>query len=234
MAAKKVTPGSITSTADAQVDRINNISNVSKAISSMQKDVDQKISETKKEVKKGDSFDKIHNSMNQTLGGLNQTIAALTSGVAKITTDTARATADVVKQYGQAISQDISFNKKSVVSMALAQTSPLYGYFVAKFVETDVFKRALNKMKVAVSQTIGAIVRPLKGRGGVKGGTGIPHMQTGGKVQAGGMAKLHAGETVVPSGGNVDLSGLGGTLKEMLEVQKRQSVYMRSVFGVFQ
>jgi uncharacterized protein with PIN domain len=228
---KKVTPGSITQTADAQKNRINNISNVSRAISQMQKDVDQKIAETQKEVKESKSISQVHESMNTTLSRLNQTIGALTTGVAKITTDTARATSDVVRQYGKAISQDVSLNKKSVVAMALSQTSPLYGYFVAKFMETDVFKRALNRMKLSISQTIGAIVRPLKGPGGAKGGAQIPHMQTGGKVQQGGMARLHAGETVVPQG--VDLSGVDSTLKEILHVQKRQSLYMRSVFGVW-
>ena len=228
----KVTPGSITKTADVQKDRIGNISNVSRAISQMQKDVDQKIAETQKEVKDNKAASQVHHSMNQTLSGLNKTINALTAGVSKITSDTARATSDAVRQYGQAISQDISFNKKSVVAMALSQTSPLYGYFVSKFMETDVFKRALTRMKTQISQTIGAIVRPLKGKGAVKGGAEIPHMQTGGKVQQGGMARLHAGETVVPSGGGIDMSGVQGILQQMLNIQKRQDIYMRSVFGV--
>lgn len=226
--AQKVTPGSITQTADAQKDRIANISNVSRAISQMQKDVDQKITETKKEVQDNKSATQVHQSMNQTLAGLNQTIGALTQGVSKITSDTARATSDVVRQYGRAISQDISFNKKSVVAMALSQTSPLYGYFVSKFMETDVFKRALNRMKTSISQTIGAIVRPLKGKGAVKGGAEVPHMQTGGHVQQGGMARLHAGETVIPAGRDTT-----PILQEMLNVQKQQNIYMRSVFGVW-
>jgi uncharacterized protein with PIN domain len=222
MPVKKTTPGSITKTADAQETRINNISNVSRAISRMQKDVDQKIAETKKDVYEGKEFKSIHDNMNQTLSGLNRTISALTSGVAKITADTARATAQVIRQYGQAISQDISFNKKNVVAMALAQTSPLYGYFVAKFLETDVFKRALNKMKTAIGQTLGAIIRPFKGK--APKGSEIPHMQTGGKVQATGIAKVHAGETVIPA-------GMTSSLEEMVRLQKEQSIYLRSVFG---
>jgi len=229
---KKVTPGSITQTADAQKDRIGNISNVSRAISQMQKDVDQKISETQKEVKENKSISQVHSSMNSTLSGLNKTIGALTSGVARITTDTAKATSDVVRQYGQAISQDISVNKKSVVAMALAQTSPLYGYFVSKFMETDVWKRALTRMKTSISQTIGAIVRPLKGKGSVRGGAQVPQMQTGGHVKQGGMARLHAGETVIPSAGG--MSGVNETLQEMVKLQRRQTIYMRSVFGVWE
>ena len=226
---KKTPPGSITKTADAQLNRINNISNVSRAISRMQRDVDQKIAETKKQVHEGVQFKEVQDNMNQTLSRLNSTIGALTTGVARITADTARATADVIRQYGRAISQDISFNKKNVVAMALAQTSPLYGYFVAKFLETDVFKRALNRMKVTISKTLGAVVRPFKGRAGTAGGKEIPHMQTGGTVKQGGLAKLHAGETVVPAG----MGDISDTLKQILAVQKRQSIYFRSVFGVW-
>jgi hypothetical protein len=221
MPAKKP-PGSITQTADSQMNRVNNISNVSRAISRMQRDVDQKIAETKKQVNEGREFKEIHDTMNKTLGSLNSTIGALTGGITRITADTARATAQAIKQYGQAISQDISFNKKNVVAMALAQTSPLYGYFVAKFMETDVFKRALTRMKTAIGQTIGAVVRPFKGK--ATKGAEIPHMQKGGTVKAGGLAKLHAGETVIPA-------GMGSSLEEMVRLQKEQSIYLRSVFG---
>ena len=75
MATKKTTPGSITSTADAQLDRVNNISNVSNAINRMQKDVDQKIAQTREEVKDDKQIQQIHNNMNQTLSKLNQTIS---------------------------------------------------------------------------------------------------------------------------------------------------------------
>jgi hypothetical protein len=223
MAAKDKTPGSITKTADAMDDRINNISNVSRAINNMQRDVDQKISETREEVIKGSEVDAIHSSMNQTLGQLNNTIGALSSGVKTITVDTAKATKDAIQAYGRAISEDISFNKKSVVAMALARTSPIYGYFVAKFVESDVWKRAMSRMAQSVSRTMGAIVRPFKGRGAKE--SGIPKLKNGGYIQQGGMAQLHQGETVVPSGG-------GPVLQQLLEIQQKQLIYLRSVFGV--
>ena len=223
----KVTPGSITQTADAQKDRVNNISNVSSAINRMQKDVDQKISETNKRVERKEDVQQVQSLMNQTLGKLNQTIGALTTGVAKITADTARATASAVGQYGKAISEDISFNKKSVVAMALARTSPIYGYFVAKFMETNVWKQALAKMKTSIMQTMGAILRPFKG-GAARGGT-VPHAQTGGYIGQGGLAKVHAGETITPSGGG---GGMGGAdLSKLIEIQQEQLGYMRRTFG---
>ena len=225
--AVKPTTGSITQTADAMKDRVNNISNVSRAISEMQKDVDQKIGETRREVKDSKQIEAVHSSMNQTLSKLNQTIGALTSGVARITTDTAKATANAIGQYGKAISEDISFNKKSVVAMALAKTSPLYGYFVAKFMETNVFKQALTKMRNAISQTMGAILRPFKG-GAARGGKEIPQAQTGGYVSRGGLAKIHAGETITPASEN----GVGlGDVSELIKIQREQLHYLRQSFG---
>ncbi len=221
----KVTPGSITQTTDAMKDRVNNISNVSSAINRMQKDVDQKIAETNKRVERKEDVQQVQNLMNQTLGKLNQTIGALTTGVAKITADTARATAQTIGQYGKAISEDISFNKKSVVAMALARTSPIYGYFVAKFMETNVWKQALTKMRNTISQTMGAILKPFKG-GAAARGREIPHAQAGGTIAQGGLAKVHAGETITPAGG----IGTAG-LSELIEIQKQQLSYMQRTFG---
>lgn len=222
----KPTPGSITSTADVQKDRINNISNVSRAINQMQKDVDQKIAETDKQVERKTEVQAVQSLMNQSVSKLNQTIGALTTGVARITTDTARATAGAINQYGKAISEDISFNKKSVVAMALAKTSPIYGYFVAKFMETNVWKQALTKMKSSIMQTMGAILRPFKG-GAARGGS-VPHAQTGGYIGQGGLAKVHAGETITPAGGG----GVGlGDLSELVSIQRQQLDYMQKTYG---
>ena len=225
----KPTKGSITQTADAMENRANNISNVSNAINRMQKDVDQKIAQTREEVKDDKQIQQIHNNMNQTLSKLNQTIGAITTGVGKITADTAKATAGAINQYGKAISDDISFNKKSVVAMALAKTSPLYGYFVAKFMETNVWKQALNKMRTSIMQTMGAILRPFKG-GAARGGK-VPHAQTGGYIGQSGLAKVHAGETITPAGGG----GMGGVgLEELISIQRQQLSYMEKTFGMQQ
>jgi len=200
-------PGSITKTADAQMDRIGNISNVSKTVSNMQKNVKQKITETRNMAESSKDISSIQNSMLKVLDKLGDTVAALSAGVKTVTIDTARATKEAISDYSKAISQDISFNKQNVVAMALAKSTPIYGYFVAKFMETDVFKRAAERMKQSIGNAFGSVAKLFR-RGGRPEkdiavpkelrGKNIPHMAKGGVVGKGGLAKLHAAEVVMP------------------------------------
>jgi hypothetical protein len=221
----KPTPGSITQTADSQKDRINNISNVSSAINAMQKDVDQKISETNKRVERKDEVQAVQGLMSQSISKLNQTLGALTTGIAKITTDTARATAGAINQYGKAISEDISFNKKSVVAMALAKTSPIYGYFVSKFMETNVWKQALTKMKTSIMQTMGAILRPFKGSPASRSQAPTP-TQAQGAYPGEALGKVRADHL---GGGSEGFSS--GDVSQLISIQQQQLNYMQRTFG---
>jgi len=191
-------PGSITQTADNQIDRIGNISNVSKTVSTMQKDVKQKITETKKMVDDSEAISSVQSSMSKVLDKLSDTIGALSSGVKTITVDTAKATKDAIGDYGKAISADISFNKQSVVAMALAKSTPIYGYFVAKFMETDIFKRAAERMKTSIGKAFGSLAGLFRRGAKEPGKEKIPHMARGGYVEKAGVAKIHAGEVVMP------------------------------------
>ncbi len=191
-------PGSITQTADSQIDRIGNISNVSKTVSNMQKDVKQQITETQKMVDESEGISSVQSSMTKVLDKVAETIGALSTGVKTITVDTAKATKDAIGDYGKAISQDISFNKQSVVAMALAKSTPIYGYFVAKFMETDVFKRAAERMKQSIGKAFGSLAGVFRRGAKEPGKEKIPHMQKGGYVEKAGIAKIHAGEVVMP------------------------------------
>ena len=191
-------PGSITQTADNQIDRIGNVSNVSKTVSSMQKDVKQQITETKHMVDESEAISSVQSSMTKVLDKLSDTVGALSSGVKTITVDTARATKDAIGDYSKAISADISFNKQSVVAMALARSTPIYGYFVAKFMETDVFKRAAERMKQSIGKAFGSLAGLFRRGAKEPGKEKIPHMAKGGYVEKEGVAKIHAGEVVMP------------------------------------
>jgi len=193
------TPGSITQNADANIDRIGNISNVSKTVANMQKDVQQRLTETKKAVDDSQSISAVQKSMTTVLDKLAGTVAALSTGVKTITVDTAKATKDAIGQYGKAVGEDISFNKQNVVAMALAKSTPIYGYFVAKFMETDVFKKAAERMKTSIGKAFGSLAGMFRrGKKGPGADTNIPKMQKGGYVKRGGLTELHAGEIVAP------------------------------------
>jgi len=233
-------PGSITEPADKQNERISEISNVNSAISNMQKKVNQQIAETEAQVGSYEGIEDVQNSMIKVLSSLNDTVGSIGYGFAKVASETTKASADAVKQYGKAITEDISLDKKNVVAMALARSSPIFGYFAAKFVETDVFQSAKEKMKSNISEALGGVTSKFKeGMGGlirrakragekekpikaVKPKEKVPKMQHGGYVERAGMAYLHPAEVVVPIEKILErIDESIGVAKDLSEISKR-------------
>ena len=102
-------------------------------------------------------------SVNTILDKLKVAATALAKGTKDITVGTAKATKDFVSQYGRAVSEDISVNKQNVVGMALARSSPIFGYFAAKFVETNVFKSAMSRIKQSLVNAFSFLGNKIKG-----------------------------------------------------------------------
>ena len=140
--------------------------------------------------------------------GLSETISNLASGIKSITLETTKATTNAINQYGKAISEDVGINKQNTIAMSLAQATPIYGYFAAKFMETDVFKNAASKIREklgsAVSsgmRAVGSKLRIGKSRNremGAMDASRIPSAQSGGYVEKGGLVNVHAGEIISP------------------------------------
>ena len=181
----------------------------------MQRKVNQELADTEVNVGDYEHIEDVQNSMVKVLSNLSNTVGSIGQGFTRIAADTARASSDAVKQYGKAISQDISFNKQNVVAMALARSSPIFGYFAAKFVETDVFQSAKEKMKANISDALSSVTSKFRqgfksifSRGGAKGEeepitsvktkSAVPKMQSGGYVEKAGYAYIHPAEVVMP------------------------------------
>lgn len=215
--------GSITQTNDAMDERIADISNINKTVEGMKEDVVQKIEETEDMIDESEDIERVQSSMIGILKKINETVGAFSTGIKKVSISTATATKDAISQYGKAVSEDISFNKQNVVAMALSRTTPLFGYFAAKFMETDVFKSAAAKLREGFGNVLGSVATKFKeGFGGIidkvkrkKGKISktedvssinennltkapIPKMQHGGYVSKGGLAQLHPAEVVMP------------------------------------
>ena len=94
-----------------------------------------------------DISNELSQDYNKVVKGLGATIQQMSIGMKNISISTARATTNAISQYGKAIGQDININKTNTVVMALAQATPLFGYFAAKFMETDVFQNAAKTIK---------------------------------------------------------------------------------------
>jgi hypothetical protein len=199
MAEPKGPRGSITQTADAQNERIQGISNVAKTVNAMSQQSQRQIDQMKMDVESDQNVKEISSSMTGVLDKLNQTIAKFGDGVKEITVNTAKATSDAISQYSKAVGEDISFNKRNIIAMSLARATPLFGYFAAKFMETDIFKNAAEKMKTKIGDMFGGLFGRFRGK---KPDTDeyevIPKMQKGGYVKKGGLVEVHAGEIVAP------------------------------------
>lgn len=141
--------------------------------------------------------------------GLGNTLNALAGGIRSM----AAAGADTMRQYGQAIGEDVRINKQNLVATALSGASPIFGYFASKFMETDVFKNAAARIREGVGKAfsfglskIG--IRKKEPDYGAIGGDltyikekldrELPSLQRGGVVQKGGMLKVHAAEVITP------------------------------------
>ncbi len=159
------------------------------------------------EMSRADFTNQTTAGFNKVIKGLGDTISSLASGVKNITKDTALASANAVSQYGKAISEDISINKTNTIAMALSRATPLFGYFAAKFMETDVFKNAATKIREHVGASVkrglsavGSLFRrnEEKERLEVPHGQKIKQLQQGGMVTKGGVVEVHAAEIIAP------------------------------------
>lgn len=218
MATKK--PGGITPTGDAENQRVKGISDVAKTVNTMRRRVDSEIDQTERQIDSNKQIQEIQSSMNSVLKRLGDTVGALSSGVTNITLTTAKATKDAVAQYGKAIGEDVNWNKQNLIASTLAKSTPIFGYFAAKFMETDVFKQAAMKMRESVGKVFSGIGSWFKNRKSGKGekDDGIPHMAKGGYVEKGGLAKLHPAEVVMP------IDELLSRLDESLSTTKQLSI----------
>ena len=212
------TPGSITENADSQTRRISEISNVNKTITEMQRNIDQKMAEAEAEIGDVEGIEKVQNSMMKVLSVMGTTVGSIGNGFAKIATETGKASADAVKQYGKAITQDVNVNKQNLLAMTLSRSTPIFGYFAAKFMETDVFQRAKERMKENISSALGSVTSKFREGFGsflqkiklrrkkdksINTVTeaideGIPKMAKGGYVKKEGLAYIHPAEVVMP------------------------------------
>ncbi|MCK5609552.1 hypothetical protein KAR91_47195, partial [Candidatus Pacearchaeota archaeon] len=105
--------------------------------------------------------------VNNTMRKMGVTLDHLAAGVKKVTVETGRVTKESLGQYSKAISEDISINKQNTVAMAMAKSSPLFGYFASKFMETDIYQGFAGRIKdkfSAAANEVGTMLKSV-GRG---------------------------------------------------------------------
>lgn len=219
---EKKPTGSITQAADAQKERVAGVSNVSKTVNAMAQNVKQDIRQTETKIKTSKEISSVQSAMNNVLRKMGETMETFATGMKNVTMSTAEATKSAINQYGKAIGEDIHWNKKNIIAMSLARATPLFGYFAAKFMETDVFQSAAQRMRENIGKAVGGAFRFLTGRKKVEEEEKIPKMQRGGLVKKGGLVEVHAGEIVAPIEKILDkVDEQISTVKDLAQISKK-------------
>jgi len=150
---------------DSAYNRAQGISSISSTLSKNQRSSNKTMGELNKSVRNivqdqknatnevgySKGISDVERSMNVILKKLSYTIDEFGRGAKKITSATAIATKETLKEYGRAIHEDINVNKQNLLAMSLAKSTPIFGYFVAKFMETNVFKKAAENIKKSLA-----------------------------------------------------------------------------------
>lgn len=124
-----------------ETDILKSISSIAKQQEKTQKLIQQR------EVGYTKGIVEVERSANKLLQKLGLTVDTMTRSARKILVTTAQTTKDIVSNMGRALNQDFQVNKANTVGMALAASTPIFGYFAAKFMETGVFQDFKEKIK---------------------------------------------------------------------------------------
>lgn len=187
---------------DESTYRANNINSLSKTLSAAEKDIGKELTNNRDISGIGG----INSALLKILNQMNRAMMALAQGTKNFAVSSARAVHEGISEYGRAIGEDINYNKKNIVALALSKATPIFGYFAAKFMETDVFKNAFINIKRKMNEIFSSgwnfvknkFKRNKKSYGATEDYEEIPKMKKGGVIKKGGLTKLHAAEVVMP------------------------------------
>lgn len=185
------------------------------------------------------NMEDITKNANTLLERMGIAVQKLTSGIGDMSKKSIEVSKDVIKQYGQAIGEDININKKNLLTLTISKTTPLVGYAVTKFMETEVYQKAIMKAKEKLSSMFDSVINKVKTGFGFLGGKikdvftrkkkkkpekrekitinkdqlkDIPKAAKGGYAKRGGLAEIHSAEMVTPKG---VFRKLGDTMDEI-------------------
>lgn len=229
--------------------RLRSINSLSSKLEQASKERTDKKSGSSSNMAKSSSTLMAH--LSKMAGAMADQAKLLSTEVAKnaavITKGSLKAVADASLQMSRAIGQDINWNKQAIMAQALSKSTPIFGYFAAKFMETDVFKNAADKIKQHIGgalQQVGDKFGSVFAKGfdkvrGLFGGKGnannikknfrIPSMAVGGYVAKEGLINVHPAEVIMPidkvmnlinSRVNGDSFNIGDTIQRLASINR--------------
>lgn len=88
---------------------------------------------------------------------MGEAVSSMSRGMKTVTVGSLRYTKEALGQYSKALGEDINVDKRNLLSMSLAKSTPIFGYFAAKFMETDVFQKAAQNIKDKMGEAVSFI-----------------------------------------------------------------------------
>ena len=141
-----------------------NMEETAKAISAITKEQKQ-ISELihENEIGYTEGIVEFERGTKKVLRNLNLTVDTLTRSAKKILEATAKTGAETIFKVSQSIQEDVRLNKTNAVAMSLAASTPIFGYFAAKFMESGVFRDFSDKIKENLGEAISYLGNKIRG-----------------------------------------------------------------------
>lgn len=138
-------------------------SSIHKSISSAAEAQSKYVKELRiKEVGYSKGVKEVDSSVRKILKKLGYVVDDLSKGTKKILTSTAKVTKDSIVQFGKKIDQELAINKQSIVALSLVKSTPIFGYFAAKFMETDVWQNMISRVKQKFSDAFKFVFEKFK------------------------------------------------------------------------
>ena len=155
---------SVSKHADQPKPEAYNMEETAKAISAITKEQKQ-ISELihENEIGYTEGIVEFERGTKKVLRNLNLTVDTLTRSAKKILETTAKTSVDTILKVSQSIQEDVRLNKTNAVAMSLAASTPIFGYFAAKFMETGVFRDFSDKIKENLGEAISYLGNKIRG-----------------------------------------------------------------------
>lgn len=130
------------------------------AIAKQQRDTSKLINQRELSYSKG--IVEVDRSTRTILKRLGYTVDEMSRSARKIMMITANTAKNTITGMGRALNEEIRLNKANTVGMALAASSPIFGYFAAKFIETGVFRDFADKIKERLTDSVSFVTRKFK------------------------------------------------------------------------
>jgi len=100
-----------------------------------------------KEIGYTEGIKEVNNSIVVILRKLGFVVDDVSKTAKNILVGTAKSSKHAVTKISSTINEDIQFNKSNYMATMLAQSTPIFGYFVSKFMDTRVFSSFADRMK---------------------------------------------------------------------------------------